>query len=100
MTNRGNRSQRKRKSTPPCNTVKKGRNQTFSPPSISQTNPVTASTSQRESPPSPSVDEETLSENSLSEESLLSSTTEDDKSSHQPSTNDHQPIPKRIPPYS
>ncbi|CAI6376948.1 unnamed protein product, partial [Macrosiphum euphorbiae] len=96
MTNRGNRAQRKRKSTPPCNSVKKGRNQAFSPPSISQTNPVTAPTSQRES--SPSADEETLSENSLSEESFLSSTTEDDKSSHQSSTNDHQPIPKRIPP--
>ncbi|CAI6367062.1 unnamed protein product [Macrosiphum euphorbiae] len=93
MTNRGNRSQRKRKSTPPYNSVKKGRNQAFSPPSISQTNQVTAPTSQRDSPPSPSVAEETLSE-----DSFFLSTTEDDKSSHQSSTNDHQPIPKRIPP--
>ncbi|CAI6366157.1 unnamed protein product [Macrosiphum euphorbiae] len=65
MTNRGNRSQRKRKSTPPYNTVKKVRNQTFSPPSISQTIPGIAPTSQRDSPPSPPVAEETLSEDSF-----------------------------------
>ncbi|CAI6362562.1 unnamed protein product [Macrosiphum euphorbiae] len=91
MTDRGNRSQRKRRSTPPNNTVKKGHNQTFSPPSISQTIPGIAPISQRYSPTSPSVAEETLSE-----DSFRSTTTEDDESSHQSSTNDHQPIPKRL----
>lgn len=93
MTNRSNRNQRKSKSTPPYNPVKKGRNQTFSPPIISQNIPDIAPMSQRDSPLSPLVAEE-----SLSGDSFRSSTTEDDDSSQQSSTTDHQPIPKRLPP--